>query len=80
MKHEPKPAIHMEKQLGWGRISGDLQDGSNSVNQVDGISDMAPVCQLCRGKVIELFNSKQLLLGKPKVALKCKKFLHSASS
>ena len=26
----------------WGRVSGDLQGGSNSVSQVDGVSDMAP--------------------------------------
>ena len=24
VKHEPRPAIHMEKQLGWGGVSGDL--------------------------------------------------------
>ena len=31
----------MEKQLGWERVSGNLQGGANS--QVDGVSDMAPV-------------------------------------
>ena len=25
MKQEPRPAIHMEKQLGWGGLSGELQ-------------------------------------------------------
>ena len=40
MNHEPRPAIHMENQLGCGRVSGDLQDRSNSVSQVDGVSDM----------------------------------------
>ena len=27
----------------------DLQDGSHSVSQVDGVSDMAPAYQLCMG-------------------------------
>ena len=27
MKHEPRPAIHMEKQLGQGGVSGDLKVG-----------------------------------------------------
>ena len=52
----PRPAIHLEKSLlipwvgplvGWDRISGDLQDGANSISQVDGVSDMVPTCQLC---------------------------------
>ena len=55
MKHEPRPAIHMEKQLGWahklggggGEVSGDLQGRSSSVTQVYGVSDMVPACQLC---------------------------------
>ena len=42
MKHEPRPAIDMEKQLGWGGVSGDLQGGANSVSQFDGVSYMAP--------------------------------------
>ena len=28
--------------VGWSRASGDLQGGSNSVSQVDGVSDLAP--------------------------------------
>ena len=28
-------------------VSGDLQGGVNCVSQVDGVSDMAPTCQLC---------------------------------
>ena len=47
MKHEPRPAIHREKQLGWGRVSGDLQGGSKSVSQIDGVSNMASACCLC---------------------------------
>ena len=35
MKHAPRPAIHEEKELGWGGVSGDLQGGSNGVSQVD---------------------------------------------
>ena len=56
MKHEPRQAIYIEKPqltawvgwyVGWDRISGDLQGGTNSVSQVDGVSDMAPACWLC---------------------------------
>ena len=56
MKHEPRPAIHMEKQFGCprklesGGDSGDLLGRSNSVSQVDGVSDMAPACWLCGGR------------------------------
>ena len=46
MQHEPTPAIHMEKQVGWVRVSGGLQSRSNSVSEVDGVSDMAPAYQL----------------------------------
>ena len=47
VQHEPIPAIHMEKQLEWSQrrgeaVSGDVQGRSNSVSQVDGVSDMAP--------------------------------------
>ena len=45
MQHKPRPANHIEKQLGEGGISGDLQGESNSVSQVNGFSDMAPACQ-----------------------------------
>ena len=56
MKHEPRPTIHMEKslltvwvgpQFAWDRVSGDLQGETNSVSQVDGVSDRAPTCQIC---------------------------------
>ena len=40
-------------KLGGAESLGDLQGGSNSAGQVDGISDMAPACQLCRGKGLE---------------------------
>ena len=59
MKLEPRPAIHMEKQLPWAcKLDGaeslrDLQGKSNSVSQVDGVSDVAPVCQLCGGEGLE---------------------------
>ena len=64
MKHELKPAIHMEKSLlrawmdplSWmGWRSEDLQGGANDVSQVDGVSDMAPACQLC-GSVAGRFS------------------------
>ena len=47
MQHEPRPAIHMEKQLEWAyklggaEPLGALQGGSGSVSQVGGVSDMA---------------------------------------
>ena len=54
VKHEPRPAIHMEKQLGWVHESGGTesqgisgQGQENSVSQVNGVSDMVPACQLC---------------------------------
>ena len=31
-------------QIGWGGISGNHQDGVNSITQVDKDSDVAPVC------------------------------------
>ena len=34
-------------QVGWDRALGDLQGGTNSVGQFDGVSDVAPACQLC---------------------------------
>ena len=55
MKHEPRPVIHMEKSLltawvgpsgGWDGVSGDLQVGAKGVSQVDGVSDIAPICWL----------------------------------
>ena len=56
LKHGPKQAICMEKTLetswvdqkvGWGNASGNHQGGANSVSQVDGVSNLAPPCQLC---------------------------------
>ena len=32
---------------GWDGVSRVLQVSTNSVNQVDGVSDMAPACWLC---------------------------------
>ena len=46
MNHKPRPAIHLEKQLRWSRVSEDLQGGSSSVSQVDGVSNMALACWL----------------------------------
>ena len=56
MEHKARQAIHIEKQLGWagvlgGRVSGDLQGGSNSGSQVDGVSGVTPACWLCGGMV-----------------------------
>ena len=56
MKHEPTSATQSGKFTinsfcdsisWWDRVSGDLQGGANSVSQVDGVSDIAPTCQLC---------------------------------
>ena len=47
MKRESRSVIHMEKQLGWERVSGNLQGGAKSVSHVDGVSDMVPACWLC---------------------------------
>ena len=43
------PISWVYTQVGWDGVSGDLQGGSNSVSQVDGVSDMAPACCLCGG-------------------------------
>ena len=37
MNHKPRPAIHLEKQLRWSRVSEDLQGRLDSISQVDGI-------------------------------------------
>ena len=50
VKHESRPAIHMEKQLGWAHKLGGMKPLGVSrvgLSQVDGISDMAPACWLC---------------------------------
>ena len=49
MKHEPRQTIHMEKSLLIavslvGQSLRDVQDGTSSVCQVVGVSDMAPTC------------------------------------
>ena len=56
MNCEPRPAIYMEKQLGWGRASVNLHGGSRSVSQVDGVSAMAPAYRLCGGKAQQRDN------------------------
>ena len=52
MKHDPRPAIHIEKQIGWAHKFGrgnsrSFHGWSNSVSQVDGVSDMTSACQFC---------------------------------
>ena len=48
MKHEPGLDIHMKSLGGPGSwVVQDLQGRANNVSQVDGLSDMAPACQLC---------------------------------
>ena len=54
MKHELHKASHsygkaawVDPQVGWDRVSGDLQGGSNSVSQVDEVSNMALAYWLC---------------------------------
>ena len=51
MKHEPRPAIRMEKQLGWAcKVCGveflGISMVGHSVSRADGVSDVAPVCCL----------------------------------
>ena len=85
MKLEPRPVIHMEKQLGWAhKLDGAESLGiskagrSNSVRQVDGVSDTAPVCQLCEGAGLQkgqwllliLLPSTSVSLSKPLVPFK----------
>ena len=56
LKHGLRQAIHTEKPLetaqvvlkfGWGKAWGNHQGGTNSVSQVDGVTDIVPSCQLC---------------------------------
>ena len=44
--HSYGKAAWVGPKVGWGRVSGNLQHRSNSVSQVDRVSDMAPACQL----------------------------------
>ena len=48
--------------VAWGRVSGDLQGRSNSDSQVDGVSNMAPACQL-HGSVGGQGSEKGLLFS-----------------
>ena len=43
---KPLDTVLVGPKVGWGRASGNHQGGENSVSQVDGVSDMAPTCQL----------------------------------
>ena len=52
MKHEPGPAIHMEKQLGWACNLGvvdplQISKAGKNISQVDGVSDMTPTYSIC---------------------------------
>ena len=40
----------------WGGASGNHQGRANNVSQVDGVSDMVPVCHLCEGRVYQRKN------------------------
>ena len=51
VKHEPRPVIHKEKQLGWSHKLGGVESlgisrVGQTVGQGDGVSNMAPACQL----------------------------------
>ena len=56
MKPEPRPAIHIEKQLGWAHKLGGTESlgiskvDETAVTQADGVSDMAPACWLSVGR------------------------------
>ena len=52
MKQEPKPATHGKAivnscRLGGTEPQGICRAGQNSVSQGDGVSSVAPACQLC---------------------------------
>ena len=69
MKHEPRPAIHMEKQPGWacnlgGTVSGDLQSRANSVSQVVGVSDIAPACSVALWREVSEWPVPSFLSGR----------------
>ena len=69
MKHESRPAIHLEKQLGWAQKLGGAESlgiskaGQTSVSQFDGVSDMAPACWLCVWRGEDSEKGKWLLLA-----------------
>ena len=44
-------------QVGWGGVSGSLQGGANSDSQFDGVSDPAPTCWICVGRVWKRINA-----------------------
>ena len=56
VKQEPRPAIHMEKKLGWAGKLGAVESpavskaGSNSVSHVDGVSGMAQLVSSVGGR------------------------------
>lgn len=41
---KPLEAGWVDLQVGWGGVSGNYQGRANGINQVDGGSDMAPIC------------------------------------
>ena len=57
MKHEPGPAIHTEKQLGWASKLGGVESlgiskvGQTVVARLMESQDMAAAWQLCAGRV-----------------------------
>ena len=67
MKHEPRPAIHMEKQLCRAHKLGGMDSlgissaGKNSVSHVDGVSYVAPACQLCGSDWMDVISLILLL-------------------
>ena len=40
----------MGPKVGWGTVSRDLQGGSNSISQIDGVSDVAPAASSVVGR------------------------------
>ena len=45
---KPLKMAWVDPHVGWDRVSGNHQDGSNSVSQANEDSDVAPACT-CRG-------------------------------
>ena len=61
MKLEPRPAIDMEKlhltAVSWvDGASGEYQGRAKSLSQVDGVSDMTPICWLCGSLLLFLWE------------------------
>ena len=44
---KPLETASIGLKFGWVRISGNHQDGANSMRQIDGVSDVVSACWFC---------------------------------